>query len=94
MTQTVREATPGDAAEITAIYNEGIAGRQATFDTEPCSVEDIAADLRADMATHPTMAVVADGLGGDVDADAVAGQDGDVKGGLVWHGVRFLLACV
>jgi L-amino acid N-acyltransferase YncA len=61
VTQTVREATAGDAPEIAAIYNEGIAGRQATFDTEPCSVAEIAADLRADMATHPTMAVVAGG---------------------------------
>ncbi|MEA2663470.1 MAG: hypothetical protein QOI11_414 [Candidatus Eremiobacteraeota bacterium] len=56
----VRDATLDDAPAIARIYNEGIAGRKATFDTEPCSVEEIADDLRADMATHPTV-VVADG---------------------------------
>jgi len=30
-----RAATPGDAAAIAAIYNEGIADRIATFETEP-----------------------------------------------------------
>jgi L-amino acid N-acyltransferase YncA len=50
-----RDGGPDDAEAITAIYNEGIAGRQATFDTEPCSVEDIRADLRADAETHPTI---------------------------------------
>lgn len=53
-----RDATLADAPAITAIYNDGIASRQATFDTEPCSVEEIAADLRADMATHPTVVVL------------------------------------
>ncbi len=56
----VRDATLADAHAVTAIYNEGIAGRQATFDTEPCSVAEIAADLEADMATHPTVVVLAD----------------------------------
>ncbi len=55
---TVRDATLDDAPAITRIYNEGIASRQATFDTEPCSVEEIAGDLRADMATHPTVVVL------------------------------------
>lgn len=55
---TVRDATLADAPAITAIYNDGIAGRQATFDTEPCSVSEIEADLRADMATHPTVVVL------------------------------------
>jgi L-amino acid N-acyltransferase YncA len=54
----VRDATLGDAAAVAAIYNEGIASRRATFDTEPCSVEDVAADLRADSSTHPTVVVV------------------------------------
>ena len=37
-----RTATPADAAAIAAIYNEGIADRIATFETEPRSATDIA----------------------------------------------------
>jgi phosphinothricin acetyltransferase len=37
---TVRRATPADAAAIAAIYNQGIAGRSATFETEPRTEED------------------------------------------------------
>jgi phosphinothricin acetyltransferase len=36
-----RAATPADAAAIAAIYNEGIADRIATFETEPRSARDI-----------------------------------------------------
>ena len=36
-----RAATPADAAAIAAIYNEGIADRIATFETEPRSATDI-----------------------------------------------------
>ncbi len=36
-----RAATPADAAAIARIYNEGIADRVATFETEPRSVEDV-----------------------------------------------------
>ena len=32
---TLREAVPADAGALAAIYNHGIAGRQATFETEP-----------------------------------------------------------
>jgi len=42
---TVRRATTADAEAITAIYNEGIADRIATFETEPRTVEQIAAQL-------------------------------------------------
>lgn len=58
MTFAVRDATVADAPAITAIYNDGIASRLATFDTELCSVEEIAADLRTDLATHPTVVVL------------------------------------
>lgn len=58
MTVHVRDATPDDAPAITAIYNAGITSRKATFDTEPCTVAEIAHDLAADMATHPTVVVV------------------------------------
>jgi hypothetical protein len=37
-----RAATPADASAIAAIYNEGIADRIATFETEPRSATDIA----------------------------------------------------
>jgi L-amino acid N-acyltransferase YncA len=38
-----RLATPADAMAISAIYNEGIANRIATFETEPRSATDIVA---------------------------------------------------
>ena len=40
---TTRAAQPIDAPAIAAIYNQGIADRVATFETEPRSLEDIAA---------------------------------------------------
>ena len=33
---------PGDAAAVAAIYNEGIASRQATLDPDPVSAEQVA----------------------------------------------------
>ena len=41
-TLRTRVATPADASTIAAIYNEGIADRIATFETEPRSATDIA----------------------------------------------------
>ena len=41
-TLRTRAATPADASAIAAIYNEGIADRIATFETEPRSATDIA----------------------------------------------------
>jgi len=38
---TTRLATPADAAAIAAIYNEGIAERIATFETQPRAAADI-----------------------------------------------------
>src|SRR5690348_3411098 len=38
-----RAAIPADAPVIAAIYNQGIADRVATFETEPRSADDIAA---------------------------------------------------
>jgi phosphinothricin acetyltransferase len=38
----LRAATEADGAAIAAIYNEGIAGRQATFDTAECSPAEAA----------------------------------------------------
>ncbi|HZO43804.1 MAG TPA: arsinothricin resistance N-acetyltransferase ArsN1 family A [Methylomirabilota bacterium] len=42
---STRLATPDDAPAIAAIYNEGIADRIATFETEPRSPEQIAKQL-------------------------------------------------
>jgi L-amino acid N-acyltransferase YncA len=39
----VRAARREDAAAIAAIYNDGIAGRMATFETRPRSADDVAA---------------------------------------------------
>jgi phosphinothricin acetyltransferase len=52
-----RPARPADAAAIAAIYNEGIASRQSTFETEPRSAADILPWLDA---SHPVV-VVTDG---------------------------------
>ena len=40
---TTRAATPTDAPVVAAIYNQGIADRVATFETEPRSPDEIAA---------------------------------------------------
>jgi L-amino acid N-acyltransferase YncA len=45
---TIRAAGPEDVARIAAIYNEGIAGRGATFVTREHSVEECAAWLEGD----------------------------------------------
>jgi phosphinothricin acetyltransferase len=44
---TLRDAQAGDAEAIAQIYNEGIATRLATFETEPRSATDIEAWLGA-----------------------------------------------
>ncbi|MGE0544786.1 MAG: arsinothricin resistance N-acetyltransferase ArsN1 family A [Dehalococcoidia bacterium] len=54
---TDRIATTADAAAITAIYNEGIADRIATFETEPRTVEQIAAQLVERGDAFPTVVV-------------------------------------
>ena len=41
----VRAATPADVPRITAIYNRGIAERQATFETRPRAEAEVAAWL-------------------------------------------------
>jgi phosphinothricin acetyltransferase len=38
----LRAATPADAPAIAAIYNEGIAGREATFETRPREPAEVA----------------------------------------------------
>ena len=49
----IRPARPGDAPAIAEIYNEGIAGRTATFETRPRNAADI-----AEWFTRPTHPVL------------------------------------
>ena len=57
----VRLATPGDAAAIAAIYNDGIADRIATFETEPRTAEQLATQLADKGDRFPTVVVERDG---------------------------------
>jgi L-amino acid N-acyltransferase YncA len=58
---STRLATPEDAAAIAAIYNEGIADRIATFETEPRTAEQIATQLRDKGDRFPTIVAEHDG---------------------------------
>ena len=55
-----RLATPADAAAIAAIYNEGIADRVATFETEPRTPEQLSAQLVDKVDRFPTVVVERD----------------------------------
>ena len=46
---TLRPAHPDDAPAIAAIYNESIAGGEATFETQPRTTDDVAGWLAADL---------------------------------------------
>jgi phosphinothricin acetyltransferase len=67
MSISIRPAEHRDADAIAGIYNQGIAERGATFETEPRSADDIAARLR-EASRFPT--IVAE------DAGAVIGWAG------------------
>ncbi len=58
---TTRVATASDASAIAAIYNEGIADRIATFETEPRTAEHIAALLADRGDRYPTIVAERDG---------------------------------
>ena len=58
---TTRTATAADAARIADIYNQGIAGRGATFETVPRTSQDILDTLRAGAGRFPFLAAEADG---------------------------------
>jgi phosphinothricin acetyltransferase len=53
----VRIAISADAEAIARIYNQGIEERIATFETEPRSVDQIAAQLTEKSETFPTVVV-------------------------------------
>ena len=59
MAITIRAATRRDAERIAAIYNQGIADRGATFETEPRTAADIAARL-AEQARFPMLVATGD----------------------------------
>jgi L-amino acid N-acyltransferase YncA len=56
-----RLAVAADAAAITTIYNEGIADRVATFETEPRTTAQIAQQLADKGDRFPTVVVERDG---------------------------------
>ena len=58
---TTRLARVEDAAAIARIYNQGIEDRVATFETEPRSAAQIAAQLTEKGAKYPTVVVERDG---------------------------------
>ena len=55
MTLTVRKARPTDAPAIAEIYNQGIAERIATFETEPRSAEELERRLEEHGERFPTV---------------------------------------
>jgi len=58
---TIRLASSADADTIAAIYNEGIADRIATFETEPRTAAEIATLLASKQDRYPTVVVERDG---------------------------------
>jgi phosphinothricin acetyltransferase len=58
---TTRIATAADAAAITAIYNEGIEDRIATFETEPRTPAQLAAQMAEKGDRFPTVVAERDG---------------------------------
>jgi L-amino acid N-acyltransferase YncA len=61
MPMTIRDAGADDASMIAAIYNEGIADRSATFETQPRTAEDIL-DRLDDSERFPVLVVAEDGI--------------------------------
>ena len=80
----IRPATPADAAAVAAIYNEGIAGREATFETRPRAPAEVAGWLEEGLPL-----VVAEDADGAVAgfAKLSAYSDRCVYAGVGEHGV-------
>ncbi len=71
----VRAARPDDAAAIAEIYNQGIRGRGATFETEERTAEERKRWLAAHDAHHPCLvATVDEGTGSRVVGWASTGE--------------------
>jgi phosphinothricin acetyltransferase len=58
---TVRLARLEDGPAMTTIYNQGIEERNATFETEPRTVEQVIAQLTEKGERYPTVVVERDG---------------------------------
>jgi L-amino acid N-acyltransferase YncA len=54
---TIRSATAADASQVTAIYNQGIEERCATFETQPRHLEDLVQRI-ADQERYPLLVAV------------------------------------
>ena len=80
----VRDATPADVHDLTAIYNEGIAGRGATFETRLREPAELAAWFDDSLPL-----LVAEGPAGEVAGFARLSEYSDrcVYGGVGEHGV-------
>jgi phosphinothricin acetyltransferase len=61
VTAVVRRALASDAAPIARIYNQGIADRIATFETDPRTAKEIAGLLERRADRWPTVVVERDG---------------------------------
>lgn len=59
---TIRPARHEDAGEIAEIYNQGILGRQATFETRLRTADDILETLRAGEGRFPYLVAEIDGF--------------------------------
>jgi phosphinothricin acetyltransferase len=81
---TLRAATAADVRALTAIYNAGIAEREATFETRPRETADVAGWLDEGLPF-----VVAEGAGGELAgfARVSAYSDRCVYDGVGEHGV-------
>jgi len=59
----IRDGEPADAEPIAAIYNEGIRGRQATFETTERTADDVISwFLASDAARHPFLVAEREGV--------------------------------
>jgi phosphinothricin acetyltransferase len=80
----LRAATAADVPALTAIYNEGVAGREATFETSPRAPAEVAGWLEEELPF-----VVAEGADGEVAGFARVSEYSDrcVYSGVGEHGV-------
>jgi L-amino acid N-acyltransferase YncA len=80
---TIRRADPGDAARIATIYNEGIAERQATFETRPRGTAEVAG-----WTVRPLPVIVAEAEGRIVGFARIGPySEREVYAGIGEHGV-------
>jgi L-amino acid N-acyltransferase YncA len=84
MAPRLRAAEPADLAAVALIYNEGIAGREATFETRPREAEDLRGWLDGDL---PFLVAVDDDGGVVGFANVVPVSDRCVYDGVGEHGV-------